>query len=108
MEATPGFNVPVLTQTEEDNVAEPEVQEEEQAEPEQEAANTAAGSEGFHPGVWVVTGAAVVLLLWSGFLLWQRRVESAVPDHASAHRPSADSGTKSCGRNAALGKVCPK
>ncbi|WP_342423894.1 transglutaminase-like domain-containing protein [Paenibacillus sp. FSL E2-0178] len=74
VEATPGFNVPVLTQTEEDNVAEPEVQEEEQAEPEQEAANTAAGSEGFHPGVWVVTGAAVVLLLWSGFLLWQRRM----------------------------------
>lgn len=74
VEATPGFNVPVLTQTEEDNVAEPEVQEEEQAEPEQEAANTAAGNEGYHPGVWVVTGAAVILLLWSGFLLWQRRM----------------------------------
>lgn len=74
VEATPGFNVPVLTQTEEDSVEEPEVQEEEQPEPEQEAANMAAGTDGFHPGVWVVTGAAVVLLLWTGFLLWQRRM----------------------------------
>ncbi|WNS46768.1 transglutaminase domain-containing protein [Paenibacillus sp. MMS20-IR301] len=74
VEATPGFSVPVLSQSEEDTQQEPEVQPEEQQEPEQAAVNEADGSGGFHPGFWLVTGAAVILLLWSGFLLWQRRM----------------------------------
>lgn len=74
VEATPGFNVPVLTQSEEDVTEEPEVPEEEQEEPEQAAADVTNDSDGFHPGVWIVTAAAVILVLWSGFLLWQRRL----------------------------------
>jgi transglutaminase-like putative cysteine protease len=74
VEATPGFNVPVLTQSEENTPEEPAVQEEEQPEPDQAAADAAGKNDGFDPGVWVVSGAAAILLLWSGYLLWQRRM----------------------------------
>lgn len=72
MEATPGFTVPLLTQSEEP-VEENVLPEEEETEPEQAAAaNTAKGSS-FHPGVWMVSAAALVLLLWIGYLIWQYR-----------------------------------
>lgn len=74
VEATPGFNVPVLNQSEKNSEDEPAVEQEEKTEPEQAAIDAAGKSDGFQPGVWVVTGAAVILLLWGGFLLWQRRL----------------------------------
>lgn len=74
VEATPGFNVPVLTPSEQNTEEEPAVQQEEETQPDQAAVNEAGRNDGFHPGVWVVSGAAVILLLWSGFLVWQRRM----------------------------------
>ncbi|QUL56424.1 transglutaminase domain-containing protein [Paenibacillus tritici] len=74
VEATPGFNVPVLTQSEQDNAEQTEAPEVEPEELEPAATGQADGDTGFHPGTWVVTGAVAVLLLWGVFLLWQRRL----------------------------------
>lgn len=74
VEATPGFDVPVLTQSEQDIPDQPEVQEEEPEELEPAASGQTDKSAGFHPGTWAVAGAAAVLLLWTLFLIWQRRL----------------------------------
>ncbi|ETT72426.1 transglutaminase [Paenibacillus sp. FSL R7-277] len=74
VEATPGFDVPVLTQSEQDNPDQPEVEVEEPEELEPAAAGQTDKSSGFHPGTWAVAGAAAVLLLWTLFLIWQRRL----------------------------------
>lgn len=74
VEATPGFSVPLLTQSEEPAAEEEAEVEEEETEPEQVAAEQAGtGGSNLHLGAWAVAAAAAVLLLWSSYLLWQHR-----------------------------------
>lgn len=73
VEATPGFTVPLLTQSEEQTPVEPEQEEEQAVEPVQEPAQTASG-DSLNIGTWIVAAAAAVLLLWTGYLLWQHRL----------------------------------
>lgn len=72
VEATPGFNIPLLTQSEQTPEVEPEDQEE-QAEPTPAPVNNAQEDQGFHVGLWVVVAAVVVLLSWAIFIVWHRR-----------------------------------
>lgn len=74
VEATPGFDVPVLAQSGEESTDLPDVPETEEVQPEQSTPAQKDNGNSFHPGYWAVAGAAVLLLLWSGFLLWQRRM----------------------------------
>ncbi|MBY0010881.1 DUF4129 domain-containing transglutaminase family protein [Paenibacillus typhae] len=73
VEATPGFTVPLLTQSEEQIPEEQEQEEEEVAEPVQTPAQADSGSN-LHIGAWVVAGAAAILLLWAGYQLWLHRL----------------------------------
>ncbi|CAH1207311.1 hypothetical protein PAECIP111892_02845 [Paenibacillus auburnensis] len=74
VEATPGFTVPLLTQSEEPVTEEPEQPEEDKAEPQQPAAGKDSSEGNMHLGVWSVSAAAAVLLLWAGYQLWQHRM----------------------------------
>ncbi|WP_379145313.1 transglutaminase family protein [Paenibacillus sp. sgz500992] len=73
VEATPGYNVPLLTQSEEPENKEDTQPEEDKPEPEQEVADPGKTGESLHVGVWAVSAAAAVLLLWGGYLLWHYR-----------------------------------
>ncbi|WP_151737603.1 transglutaminase-like domain-containing protein [Paenibacillus tengchongensis] len=73
IEATPGFNVPLLTQSEEPLAEETEEPEEEETLPEQARADNGTTDGGMHVGVWAVIAAGAVLLLWTGYMLWQNR-----------------------------------
>jgi hypothetical protein len=73
VEATPGFSVPLLTQSEQPVTEEPE-QPQEEAKPEQAPADTDSPGGNFHLGAWSVAAAAVVLLLGAGYQLWQHRL----------------------------------
>ncbi|WP_019912526.1 DUF4129 domain-containing transglutaminase family protein [Paenibacillus sp. HW567] len=73
VEATPGFNTPLLTQSQEttpENAAVPE----EETKPEQADVNKGTQEQGFHMGAWIVAAASAVLLSWLGFLLWHYRM----------------------------------
>lgn len=61
-----GFNIPLLTQSEQTPEVEPEDQKE-QAEPTPAPVNNAQEDQGFHVGLWVVVAAVVVLLSCSDF-----------------------------------------
>ncbi|WP_379136248.1 DUF4129 domain-containing transglutaminase family protein [Paenibacillus sp. sgz500958] len=74
VEATPGFNVPLLTQDETDLAKDPVEEEEDNALAEEAATNTDASQEGFHLGKWMIWAAGFMLLAWGGYLLWQRRM----------------------------------
>ncbi|MHA6531335.1 DUF4129 domain-containing transglutaminase family protein [Paenibacillus sp. BAC0078] len=73
VEATPGFNTPLLTQSQETTPEEAAVPEEE-PKPEQADVNNGTQEEGFHMGAWIVAAASAVLLSWLGFLLWHYRM----------------------------------
>lgn len=73
IEATPGFTVPLMTQSEEQTPEEPVQEEEEVEEPVQAPAQSNSGGN-LNIGAWSVAAAAAVLLLWSGYLLWQHRL----------------------------------
>ncbi len=74
VEATPGFNVPLLTQNEQFPETEPKDEvEETEPEPEPTTANNAQEDQGLHVGVWVVLAAVVVLLSWTIFKIWHIR-----------------------------------
>ncbi|MNB80717.1 Protein-glutamine gamma-glutamyltransferase [compost metagenome] len=73
IEATPGFTVPLMTQSEEQTPEEPVQEEEEAEEPVQAPAQSNSGGN-LNIGAWSVAAAAAVLLLWSGYLLWQHRL----------------------------------
>lgn len=73
VEATPGFTVPLLTQSEEQTPEEPVQEEEEAEEPVVEPVQGDSGNSR-NIGAWIVAAAAAVLLLWSGYLLWQHRL----------------------------------
>ncbi|MRN52245.1 transglutaminase [Paenibacillus sp. LC-T2] len=72
VEATPGFNVPLLTQNE--NTPDSDHTDQEENEPDEATAvNDGAGQTGFHLGDWAVVAAAAVLLAWLTYLVWQQR-----------------------------------
>jgi transglutaminase-like putative cysteine protease len=73
VEATPGFNVPLLTEEETDPAADPQEEEEETAQPEETPAGTDDAQNGFDVFSWAVPAAAAVLLAWAGYLFWQHR-----------------------------------
>ncbi|NUU60530.1 DUF4129 domain-containing transglutaminase family protein [Paenibacillus agri] len=74
VEATPGFNVPLLVQNE---TPDRDTQTDQQKEEDQEeAAKAAAASQKeFRMGTWAAVSAAAVLLLWGGFQLWNHRLK---------------------------------
>lgn len=74
VEATPGFSVPLLTQSEQPDPEVPEQPEEEPADPKQTAADPDSSGGNLHLGIWAVLAAAAVLLLWAGYQLWQHRM----------------------------------
>lgn len=71
VEATPGFNAPLLTQNEQD----PEVDSEEKDEETDTAPIPESNAQtiGLHVGIWAVAAAVVVLLSWTIFKLWNIR-----------------------------------
>ncbi|WP_025680335.1 DUF4129 domain-containing transglutaminase family protein [Paenibacillus massiliensis] len=74
VEATPGFDMPLLTQSEDSQpVQAPELEEEEQAqEPQQETPANQNNETSIPQGiVWV---AVAVLVLWAGYILWRNRI----------------------------------
>ncbi|MDT3424901.1 transglutaminase-like putative cysteine protease [Paenibacillus forsythiae] len=73
VEATPGFNAPLLTQSETD--PQPEASQAPEADTENEPQAAGQGSEesGLSVEAWAVAAAAIVLAGWAAFLLWQRR-----------------------------------
>jgi transglutaminase-like putative cysteine protease len=72
VEATPGFNAPLLTQNEQ--IAETEPQEKvEETESIPSTVHEGQEDQGFHVGVWVVLAAALVLLSWIIFKVWHLR-----------------------------------
>ncbi|WP_239004797.1 transglutaminase-like domain-containing protein [Paenibacillus tepidiphilus] len=73
IEATPGFSVPLLTQSEEPLAEETEEPEPEETLPEQTPVDSGTTGGGLHIGIWAVIAAGAVLLLWAGYLLWQHR-----------------------------------
>lgn len=74
VEATPGFSAPVLTQNETPESEENSQPIEEETEPEQAAAGSGTDGRNLHLGVWAVSAASAVLLLWGIYLLWQYRL----------------------------------
>ncbi|SET90115.1 DUF3488 and transglutaminase-like domain-containing protein [Paenibacillus sp. NFR01] len=72
VEATPGFNVPLLTQSETPDTEQADVPEEETTTLEPAPAGTGDGSN-LHVGEWLIWVAGAILLAWAGFLIWQRR-----------------------------------
>lgn len=75
IEATPGFNVPLLTQNETDPVEDPLDTEEEDVQSEEKTANSEAEQGGLQLGTWAAIASGAVLLAWAGFLLWTRRFD---------------------------------
>lgn len=72
VEATPGFNAPLLTQNEQA----PEVDSEDKDEETDTAPipeSNAQTNQGLHVGIWAVAAAVVVLLSWTIFKLWNIR-----------------------------------
>lgn len=74
VEATPGFDVPVLAQSGEESTDLPAVPETEEDQPVQPTPAQKDNGGSFHPGYWAVAAAAALLLIWGGFLIWQRRM----------------------------------
>ncbi|MDQ0192031.1 DUF4129 domain-containing transglutaminase family protein [Paenibacillus wynnii] len=73
VEATPGFNVPLLTKNETEPVKDPLDEEEDNAQSEDNAADAGAEDNGFQLGAWAAVVSGAVLLAWVGYLLWTRR-----------------------------------
>ncbi|KGE18675.1 DUF4129 domain-containing transglutaminase family protein [Paenibacillus wynnii] len=73
VEATPGFNAPLLTKNETEPVKDPLDEEEDNAQSEDNAANTGAEDNGFQFGAWAAVASGIVLLAWVGYLVWARR-----------------------------------
>lgn len=73
VEATPGFDMPLLTQQEDaEPVTAPEVEEEQ---PEQQQETTPADTNGeLTINAGIVWAAAAVLVLWAGYMIWRNRV----------------------------------
>ncbi|WP_410512229.1 transglutaminase-like domain-containing protein [Paenibacillus sp. BR2-3] len=74
VEATPGFNVPLLTKEETDSAANPLDQEDTIPQPEEKTGNAGAAQDGFPLGTWAVLASGAVLLAWAGYQLWHRRL----------------------------------
>lgn len=72
VEATPGFNAPLLTKNEQIPETDPEDQDE-MAEPTPAPVTNAQADQGFHVGLWVILAAVVVLLSWTIFKVWHIR-----------------------------------
>lgn len=72
VEATPGFNAPLLTKNEQIPETDPEDQDE-MAEPTPAPVTNAQADQGFHVGLWVILVAVVVLLSWTIFKVWHIR-----------------------------------
>ncbi len=75
VEATPGFNFPLLTQNEQFSETDPEDMEEEEKQPDPQlnTEDNATGEQGFKVGHWVVLAAVVVLLTWLTLIIWYQR-----------------------------------
>jgi len=73
VEATPGFNAPLLTKDETTPQTDPLDQAEDNAQSEENQDNSGTPQTGFHLGLWAVFAACAVLLVWAGYLLWHRR-----------------------------------
>lgn len=72
VEATPGFNAPLLTQSEQ--TPEKELDDEEEIEePEAAPSNNGQENQGLHLGIWIVWAAVAVLLSWIIFKIWHER-----------------------------------
>ncbi|NJJ39999.1 DUF3488 and DUF4129 domain-containing transglutaminase family protein [Paenibacillus apii] len=75
VEATPGFNAPMLTQSESD--PEPAASEPpggSEQDPQQAAGQNAEASS-LSVGAWTVAAAAVIIAGWAAYLLWHRRFD---------------------------------
>ncbi|QWU17650.1 protein of unknown function [Paenibacillus sophorae] len=73
VEATPGFNAPLLTQSESDPQPEASEAPNADAQDEEQAAGTGSDESSLSVGTWVVAAAAVIVAGWAAFLLWQHR-----------------------------------
>lgn len=72
VEATPGFNVPLLTKNEQIPETDPEDQDE-KAEPTPAPVTNAQEDQGLNVGLWVILAAVLVLLSWTIFKVWHIR-----------------------------------
>ncbi|MBT2288769.1 transglutaminase [Paenibacillus albidus] len=73
VEATPGFNAPLLTQNEEAPEPDPVDEEEPQTEQDPAPVNKQNDEGGFRPGLWMVWGASAILAAWLTYLVWHHR-----------------------------------
>jgi len=72
VEATPGFNVPLLTKNEQIPETDPEDQDE-KAEPTPAPVTNAQEDQALNVGLWVILAAVLVLLSWTIFKVWHIR-----------------------------------
>ncbi|AIQ11984.1 transglutaminase TgpA family protein [Paenibacillus durus] len=73
VEATPGFDTPLLTQSESDPQPEASEAPNEVTQDEEQTAGEGSEESGLSVGTWVVAAAAAIAAGWAAFLLWQRR-----------------------------------
>lgn len=75
VEATPGFDMPLLTQQEEaEPVTAPEIEEEQPQQEEQEM-NPADTNGEVTINTGIVWAAVAVLMLWAGYIIWRNRIK---------------------------------
>lgn len=75
VEATPGFDMPLLTETDTSEPVTDTPEDEEEPAPKPEAEPAAPVEDQSPIGVWVVAAAAAVLLGWLGYQLWRYRLK---------------------------------